>query len=104
MLLTACDDMHSHLYDVEHASLIEAFSGACHGQDQRAAVIYMLHFRAVFAVTQGILAHLCLDRHCRQGSNHPAVLRLGCVLAAALATPSSILIPSVTHQLQHCRS
>ena len=28
MLLTACDDMHSHLYDVEHASLIEAFSGA----------------------------------------------------------------------------
>lgn len=27
MLLTACDDMHSHLYDVEHASLIEAFSG-----------------------------------------------------------------------------
>ncbi len=27
MLLTACDDMHAHLYDVEHASLIEAFSG-----------------------------------------------------------------------------
>lgn len=27
MLLTACDDMHTHLYDVEHASLIEAFSG-----------------------------------------------------------------------------
>ena len=27
MLLTACDDMHSHLYDVESASLIEAFSG-----------------------------------------------------------------------------
>ncbi len=27
MLLTACDDMHSHLYDVEHASLVEAFSG-----------------------------------------------------------------------------
>ena len=27
-LLTACDDMHSHLYDVEHASLVEAFSGA----------------------------------------------------------------------------
>ena len=31
MLLTACDDMHTHLYDVEHASLIEAFSGACGG-------------------------------------------------------------------------
>ena len=32
MLLTACDDMHSHLYDVEHASLVEAFSGesTCH--------------------------------------------------------------------------
>lgn len=29
MLLTACDDMHAHLYDVEHASLIEAFSGTC---------------------------------------------------------------------------
>ena len=28
MLLTACDDMHAHLYDVEHATLIEAFSGA----------------------------------------------------------------------------
>ena len=27
MLLTACDDMHAHLYDVEHATLIEAFSG-----------------------------------------------------------------------------
>jgi hypothetical protein len=27
MLLTACDDMHTHLYDVEHATLIEAFSG-----------------------------------------------------------------------------
>ena len=30
MLLTACDDMHSHLYDVEHASLVEAFSGQPH--------------------------------------------------------------------------
>ena len=27
MLVTACDDMHSHLYDVENGSLIEAFSG-----------------------------------------------------------------------------
>ena len=27
MLLTACDDMHTHLYDVGNASLIEAFSG-----------------------------------------------------------------------------
>ena len=26
-LITACDDMHSHLYDIEHASLVEAFSG-----------------------------------------------------------------------------
>ena len=28
MLVTACDDMLSHLYDVEHGSLIDAFSGA----------------------------------------------------------------------------
>ena len=27
MLVTACDDMLSHLYDVEHGSLIDAFSG-----------------------------------------------------------------------------
>ncbi len=27
-VLTACDDMHAHLYDAEHAELIEAFSGA----------------------------------------------------------------------------
>ena len=27
MLVTACDDMHAHLYDVENGSLIEAFSG-----------------------------------------------------------------------------
>lgn len=29
MLVTACDDMHSHLYDVENSSLVEAFSGNC---------------------------------------------------------------------------
>ena len=28
-VLTACDDMHAHLYDAEHGELIEAFSGAC---------------------------------------------------------------------------
>ena len=28
MLVTACDDMLSHLYDVQHGSLIDAFSGA----------------------------------------------------------------------------
>lgn len=28
LLLTACDDMHSHLYDVANGALIEAFSGA----------------------------------------------------------------------------
>ena len=27
LLLTACDDMHSHLYDVANGALIEAFSG-----------------------------------------------------------------------------
>jgi hypothetical protein len=27
MLLTACDDMHVNLYDVENKSLIESFSG-----------------------------------------------------------------------------
>ena len=27
LLLTACDDMHSHLYDVENGALVEAFSG-----------------------------------------------------------------------------
>lgn len=26
-VLTACDDMHSHMYDVEHGALVEAFSG-----------------------------------------------------------------------------
>lgn len=32
-LITACDDMHSHLYDVEHGALIEAFSGGrCWGR------------------------------------------------------------------------
>jgi hypothetical protein len=31
MLLTACDDMHSHLYDVEHGALVEAFSGEVGG-------------------------------------------------------------------------
>lgn len=30
MLITACDDMHSHLYDVENSSLVEAFSGEEH--------------------------------------------------------------------------
>lgn len=27
MLLTACDDMHINMYDVENQSLVEAFSG-----------------------------------------------------------------------------
>jgi WD repeat-containing protein 61 len=26
-LLTACDDMHVHLYDTENAALVDAFSG-----------------------------------------------------------------------------
>jgi hypothetical protein len=28
LLLTASDDMHAHMYDVENAALVEAFSGA----------------------------------------------------------------------------
>jgi hypothetical protein len=27
LLLTACDDMHTNLYDVHHGALIDAFSG-----------------------------------------------------------------------------
>ena len=41
MLLTACDDMHSHLYDVEHASLVDAFSGKV------AALRHAMHARIV---------------------------------------------------------
>lgn len=45
MLLTACDDMHSHLYDVEHASLVEAFSGerTCHVCLQHASDIPVMY-------------------------------------------------------------
>ncbi len=57
MLLTACDDMHAHLYDVEHASLIEAFSGMSqHPSPSFLPLLPFLTGRQHHAQTAGLIA------------------------------------------------
>lgn len=59
MLLTACDDMHSHLYDVEHASLVEAFSGQL---QYRLVCILFRSIHSLESHTETLIMLQCCER------------------------------------------
>ncbi len=88
MLLTACDDMHTHLYDVENAALIEAFSGVFRPLD----VLFKQDFVCILVFT-----HLQrLFPQCNKGSLPMQGMSPGC--SAWIAIPPALpllLVPAM---------